>query len=61
MTWDPRSLPSQAGRTIVVTGGSTGIGYWACEQLAATGARDDRDPAAEGGKVARIPAARHCC
>lgn len=37
--WDPRNLPSQAGRTIVVTGGSTGIGYWACEQLAATGAR----------------------
>jgi NAD(P)-dependent dehydrogenase (short-subunit alcohol dehydrogenase family) len=32
-------LPSQAGRTIVVTGGSTGIGYWACEQLAAAGAR----------------------
>lgn len=39
MTWDPQALPSQAGRTIVVTGGSTGIGYWACEQLAATGAR----------------------
>ena len=39
MSWDPRNLPSQAGRTIVVTGGSTGIGYWACEQLAATGAR----------------------
>lgn len=39
MSWDPRSLPSQAGRTIVVTGGSTGIGYWACEQLAAAGAR----------------------
>lgn len=39
MTWDPRALPSQAGRTIVVTGGSTGIGYWACEQLAAAGAR----------------------
>ncbi len=39
MSWDPQKLPSQAGRTIVVTGGSTGIGYWACEQLAATGAR----------------------
>jgi NAD(P)-dependent dehydrogenase (short-subunit alcohol dehydrogenase family) len=39
VSWDPRNLPSQAGRTIVVTGGSTGIGYWACEQLAATGAR----------------------
>lgn len=39
MTLDPRHLPSQAGRTIVVTGGSTGIGYWVSEQLAATGAR----------------------
>lgn len=39
MTWDPRALPSQEGRTIVVTGGSTGIGYWVTEQLAATGAR----------------------
>jgi Short-chain alcohol dehydrogenase of unknown specificity len=39
VTWDPRRLPSQAGRTIVVTGGSTGIGYWVAEQLAATGAR----------------------
>ncbi len=39
MSWDPRALPSQQGRTIVVTGGSTGIGYWACEQLAAAGAR----------------------
>ncbi len=39
MSWDPRSLPSQAGRTIVVTGGSTGIGYWASEQLAGAGAR----------------------
>jgi len=39
VSWDPRHLPSQAGRTIVVTGGSTGIGYWASEQLAAAGAR----------------------
>jgi NAD(P)-dependent dehydrogenase (short-subunit alcohol dehydrogenase family) len=39
VSWDPRKLPSQAGRTIVVTGGSTGIGYWASEQLAAAGAR----------------------
>ncbi|WP_309713151.1 SDR family NAD(P)-dependent oxidoreductase [Pseudolysinimonas sp.] len=39
MSWDPRSLPSQAGRTIVVTGGSTGIGYWASEQLAGAGSR----------------------
>ena len=39
MSWDPRHLPSQAGRTIVVTGGSTGVGYWASEQLATAGAR----------------------
>jgi NAD(P)-dependent dehydrogenase (short-subunit alcohol dehydrogenase family) len=39
VSWDPRRLPSQARRTIVVTGGSTGIGYWASEQLAAAGAR----------------------
>lgn len=39
MSWDPRALPRQDGRTIVVTGGGTGIGYWTCEQLAATGAR----------------------
>ncbi|MEO8529458.1 MAG: SDR family NAD(P)-dependent oxidoreductase, partial [Pseudolysinimonas sp.] len=39
MTWDPVHLPSQEGRTFVVTGGSTGIGYWVCEQLAGAGAR----------------------
>jgi NAD(P)-dependent dehydrogenase (short-subunit alcohol dehydrogenase family) len=39
VSWDPRHLPSQAGRTIVVTGGSTGIGYWVSEQLARAGAR----------------------
>lgn len=39
MSWDPRNLPSQAGRTIVVTGGSTGIGYWVSEQVARAGAR----------------------
>ncbi|MCU1582028.1 MAG: hypothetical protein JWO01_1416, partial [Microbacteriaceae bacterium] len=38
MTWDPRRLPSQAGKTFVVTGGSSGIGYFICEQLADAGA-----------------------
>ena len=37
--WDPRHLPSQAGKTFVVTGGSAGIGYFTSEQLAGAGAR----------------------
>ncbi|CAN5255333.1 SDR family NAD(P)-dependent oxidoreductase [soil metagenome] len=37
--WDPRHLPAQAGRTIVVTGGNAGIGYFTSEQLAGAGAR----------------------
>ncbi len=39
MTWDPRVLPRQDGRTVVVTGGNAGIGYFTSEQLAAAGAR----------------------
>jgi NAD(P)-dependent dehydrogenase (short-subunit alcohol dehydrogenase family) len=39
VTWDPRALPSQEGKTFVVTGGSRGIGYFIAEQLASTGAR----------------------
>lgn len=37
--WNPTALPSQAGRTIVVTGGTAGIGYAVAEQLAVAGAR----------------------
>lgn len=37
--WDPGRLPAQHGRTVVVTGGNTGLGYWTAEQLAAAGAR----------------------
>ncbi|HEU0207194.1 MAG TPA: SDR family NAD(P)-dependent oxidoreductase [Pseudolysinimonas sp.] len=39
MSWDPRQLPSAAGRTFVVTGGNAGIGYFTAEQLASAGAR----------------------
>ena len=39
MTWNPRQLPSQAGKTFVVTGGNAGIGYFISEQLAAAGGR----------------------
>ncbi|MEO8094110.1 MAG: SDR family NAD(P)-dependent oxidoreductase [Pseudolysinimonas sp.] len=39
MIWDPRHLPSQAGKTIVVTGAGRGVGYFVAEQLAAAGAR----------------------
>jgi NAD(P)-dependent dehydrogenase (short-subunit alcohol dehydrogenase family) len=37
VTWDPRAIPSQAGKTFVVTGGNAGIGYFISEQLAAAG------------------------
>jgi NAD(P)-dependent dehydrogenase (short-subunit alcohol dehydrogenase family) len=38
-SWDPTHLPSQSGKTIVVTGGNAGIGYFVSEQLATAGAR----------------------
>src|SRR6218665_197514 len=39
MTWNPAALPDQRGRTIVVTGATAGIGYFAAEQLPPARAR----------------------
>jgi NAD(P)-dependent dehydrogenase (short-subunit alcohol dehydrogenase family) len=36
--WDPTQLPTQSGKTFVVTGGNAGIGYFVSEQLAGAGA-----------------------
>lgn len=62
--WDPRHLPSQAGRTFVVTGGNAGIGYFTSEQLAGAGGRvilaarnRDKADAAMGSIRSRIPSA----
>lgn len=37
-TWDVRRLPRQDGKTFVVTGGTSGIGYFIAEQVSAAGA-----------------------
>ncbi|MEU5838889.1 SDR family NAD(P)-dependent oxidoreductase [Streptomyces diacarni] len=36
--WDVHRLPRAEGRTVLVTGGNAGIGYFVAEQLAGTGA-----------------------
>ncbi|QLC34829.1 SDR family oxidoreductase (plasmid) [Halarchaeum sp. CBA1220] len=36
--WTPTEMPAQAGRTVVVTGANSGIGYEATEAFAASGA-----------------------
>ncbi|MFF4395098.1 SDR family NAD(P)-dependent oxidoreductase [Streptomyces sp. NPDC001480] len=63
--WDVRRLPRADGRVFLITGGNAGIGYFAAEQLSATGAAvvlGSRDPArAEAALAAiraRVPGAR---
>ncbi|MFJ8136483.1 SDR family NAD(P)-dependent oxidoreductase [Streptomyces sp. NPDC096013] len=63
--WDVHRLPSAEGRNILVTGGNAGIGYFAAEQLAATGAvvvLGSRDAAKADAAMAsirsRVPGAR---
>ncbi|MEV7599064.1 SDR family NAD(P)-dependent oxidoreductase [Kitasatospora sp. NPDC089797] len=63
--WDVHRLPRADGRTVLVTGGNAGIGYFAAEQLAGTGATvvlGSRDRAKAQAAIAsigaRVPGAR---
>lgn len=65
MIWDPHHLPDRTGRTFAVTGATAGIGYFAAEQLATTGAHvvlvsraADRLARAAATLVAQVPGAR---
>ncbi len=39
MRWTTANLPDQTGKTAIVTGGNSGLGYYACRALAARGAQ----------------------
>lgn len=64
-SWDPARLRSQTGKTIVVTGGNAGVGYFVSEQLAAAGAHvimasrsKERADAAAASIRERVPGAQ---
>lgn len=57
--WNPANLSDLSGRTVVVTGGNAGLGYFACEQLAAAGARVVMASRNEQKAKAAIAAIRH--
>ncbi|POH70449.1 MULTISPECIES: SDR family NAD(P)-dependent oxidoreductase [Cryobacterium] len=57
MSWNPRALPDQSGRTFVVTGANAGLGYFTSEQLAGAGAHvvlACRNPAKAAAAIAAI-------
>ncbi|MEV7119499.1 SDR family NAD(P)-dependent oxidoreductase [Kitasatospora griseola] len=63
--WDVHRLPRAEGRSVLVTGGNAGIGYFVAEQLAGTGATivlGSRDAAKAGAAIAsigsRVPGAK---
>ncbi len=64
MTRNPRLLPGQAGKTFVITGANTGLGYFTAEQLADAGAHvvlacrnPERAETAAGAIRGRVPGA----
>src|ERR1700729_4044812 len=57
--WTEGTVPSQAGRTVVITGGNTGLGFETARMLAQAGATvvlACRDPARAAAAAARIRA-----
>jgi NAD(P)-dependent dehydrogenase (short-subunit alcohol dehydrogenase family) len=65
VVWNPAELPDAHGRTVVITGGNSGVGYFTGEQLARAGAhvvlacRDpERAEAAVSAIRRRVPGSR---